>query len=139
MVDGNIAGVRRLLENVNVRNGLGETALHLAARHGLEEMAEVSEKFHARPHLAVSPPSLQKKKHVTYICTRRTADPRVREHSKRTHVFRACRSTRDVKAVTVFEAFGRALRVAAFDASPVHLRVAVTLNLPVYIFTYWST
>lgn len=54
VIDGNIAGVRKLLENVNVRNGLGETPLHLAARHGLEEMTEVSGTLHARSHLAVS-------------------------------------------------------------------------------------
>lgn len=67
VIDGNIAGVRNLLENVNVRNGLGETPLHLAARHGLEEIAEVSGYFAREPtshlvlsrcHQAFTPPSI---------------------------------------------------------------------------------
>ncbi|CAM9257349.1 unnamed protein product [Scytosiphon promiscuus] len=42
VLDGNVGGARVLLENgvgVDARNSLGETPLHLAARHGLEEMA----------------------------------------------------------------------------------------------------
>lgn len=45
VLDGNVEGARVLLENgvgVDTRNSLGETPLHLAARHGLEEMARVS-------------------------------------------------------------------------------------------------
>ncbi|CAN0133714.1 unnamed protein product, partial [Hapterophycus canaliculatus] len=44
VLDGNIAGARVLLENgvgVDTRNSLGETPLHLATRHGLEDMARV--------------------------------------------------------------------------------------------------
>lgn len=44
VLDGNIAGVRTLLEDgvgVDERNWLGETPLHLAARYGLEDMATV--------------------------------------------------------------------------------------------------
>lgn len=45
VLDGDVVGVGSMLEDgvpVDSRNSLGETPLHLAARHGLEEMATVS-------------------------------------------------------------------------------------------------
>lgn len=44
VLDGNIAGIRSLLEDgvvVDERNWLGETPLLIAARYGLEDMATV--------------------------------------------------------------------------------------------------
>lgn len=45
VLDGDVRGVGSMLEDgvpIDSRNSLGETPLHLAARHGLEEMATVS-------------------------------------------------------------------------------------------------